>query len=67
VSSSFSEVGIVRVEHSLVHIAAFGNFSEEEPQERHRDDSLPQSVGYNVPHFVVEAMDFLETLQVVLL
>ena len=50
-----------------VHELVLGDLCEEEPKEDHRDNPLVESLGDLVPHLVVEAMDLLQTLQVVFL
>ena len=41
VSGGLSELGIVGVEHTLVHVLLLGNASDEDPEGKHDKDALP--------------------------
>ena len=53
------------VEHSLVHKATLENLRYKEPKSCHDDNTSPYSLGYLVPHFIVQAMNFLQSLKIV--
>ena len=54
VSGGLSVLSIVGIEHSLVHVLALGNASDEEPESNHDEDALPHGGGDLVPHFLIE-------------
>ena len=64
-SGGLSELSIVRVEHALVHVSVLGDAGHEEPEDDHDKDALPHGGRYLIPHFLVEQMNLLKSLQVV--
>ena len=59
-------IGVVRVLGAVVHELALGNLGEEKPQEDHSKNALVHGLGHCVPHLVVKSVDFLHSLEVVL-
>ena len=65
-SGGLSELSIVGVEHTLVHVLLLGNASDEDPEGKHDKDALPHGLRDLIPHFLIEQVDLLKTLKVVL-
>ena len=48
-----------------MHVSVFGKPSDKEPDGSHSKDSSPQGTRDLVPHFIVEEVDLLQSLQIV--
>lgn len=64
-SGSLSVLSVVGVEHALVHVLLLGNAGHKEPEDDHNEDALPHGCGDLIPHFIIEQMNLLKTLEVV--
>ena len=65
-SRGLSELSIVSVEHSLVHVLLLGDASDKDPESEHDKDALPHGLRNLIPHFLIEQVNLLKTLKIVL-
>ena len=67
VSGSVSPMRVVRINVVFLHISGVGDSCDEEPKADTHKNSFPHGVGYLIPHFLIQKMDFLESSNIVFL